>query len=307
MRSLHSAILLLSSSAQIFAAQSASEDLYLGYTRSVEGDQNSVVYDTAGTPYNGSTSVPDPDVFLNASVHVTEIDLTVTNLTAKINLAAQVLSLLNFNAGVDVSIDEVELLIENVNAHVLLEARLGNLVNMIGDVMNSLDLNPLLASVGSAVGNLTNATGSALGGALGGLTGSGSSTNGSSVTARGLDYNIVHNILYSVNNYQGDTHTNRVLAQDGDLVDESLDNNGRTTGRKVVGNYATAMKANGYSKSVDTTINGQTATKESEYNYDPFPGLTVVSMIYQNAAGAVVGTRVLSEGAAGGSSTIGED
>ncbi|KAF2230624.1 hypothetical protein EV356DRAFT_536225 [Viridothelium virens] len=295
---------LLFSSIPLIAAQSSSEDLYLGYTRSVEGDQGSVVYDTAGTPYNGSTSVPDPDVFLNASVHVSEIDLTVTNLTAKINLAAQVLSLLNFNAGVDVSIDEVELLIENVNAHVLLEARLGNLVNMIDDVMNSLDLNPLLATLGSAVTNITNATGSALGGALGGLTGS---DNSSTVSARSLNYNIMHNILYSVNNYQGDTHTNRILAQNGDLVDESLDNDGHATGQKTVGNYKTAMTFNGFSKAVETTINGQTATKESEYNYNPFPGLTVISMIYQNAAGTVVGTRVLSEGAGGGSSTIGDE
>ena len=288
-------------SAPLAFAQSTSEDLYIGYTRSTEGDRNSVVYDTAGTPYNGSTTDPEPDVFLNATVHVTEIDLTVNNLTAKINLAAQVLSLLNFNAGVDVSIDEVELLIQNVNAHVLLEARLGNIVSMIDDVMNSLDLNPLLATVGSDLGNITNATGSALGGALGSGTGS-----NSSVTTRSLNYNLIHNILYSVNNYQGDTHTNRILAQNGDLIDESLDNDGHATGHKVVGNYATAMHFNGYSKAVDTRINGQTATKESEYNYNPFPGLTVISMIYQNAAGTVVGTQVLSEGSAGGSSTVGE-
>ena len=287
-----------------FVTAQSSEDLYIGYKRSTEGDQNSVVYDTAGTPSNAS-NVPDPDVFLNATVHVTEIDLTVTNLTAKINLAAQVLSLLNFNAGVDVSIDEVELLIENVNAHVLLEARLGNLVTMIGDVMNSLDLNPVLADLGSAVSNLTSTTGSALTGALGGLTGSGS--NSSTLATRGLDYNILHNILYSVNNYQGDTHTNRILAQNGDLIDESLDNDGKATGQKVVGNYATAMTFNGHSKEVETTINGKEAIKESEYNYTPLPGLMVISMIYQNAAGTVVGTRVLSEGTAGGSSTVGDE
>ena len=296
--------LLLLSSARLITAQSSSEDLYLGYTRSVEGDQDSAVYDTAGTPYNGSTTAPEPDVFLNATVHVTEIDLTVTNLTAKINLAAQVLSLLQFNAGVDVSIDEVELLIQNVNAHVLLEARLGNLVNMIDDVMNSLDLNPLLATIGNDISNLTSTVGSGLGGALGGLTGS---DNSSSVSSRSLNYNIAHNILYSVNNYQGDTHTNRVLAQDGNLLDESLDNSGHATAQKIVGFYSKAMTFNGYNKTVDTTINGQAVTIETEWNYDPFPGLTVTSMIYQNAAGKVVGTRVLSEATAGGSSTVGEE
>ncbi|KAI9700521.1 MAG: hypothetical protein M1820_006820 [Bogoriella megaspora] len=282
----------------ITIAQSTST--YIGYTRSTEGDPDSVVYDTADSPYNGSTTVPDPDVYLNASVSVGEIDLTVTNLTAKINLDAQVLQLLKFSAGVDVSIDEVDLLIQNVTAKVLLEARLGNLVSMIDDVMNSLDLNPVLATLGNAITNITNATGSA----LGGLTGS---DNSSSLSTRSLDYNILHNILYSVNNYQGDTHTNRVLAQNGDIIDESLDNQGHATGQKTVGNYLKSMQFNGYNKTVETTINGKEAVRELEYRYDPFPGLFVVSAIYQDAAGKVVGTRVLSEGTGGGSSTIGEE
>ena len=50
--------------------------------------------------------------------------------TAKINLDVQVLNLLQFNAGVDLSIDEVNLLIQNVNVKVLLEARLENVVKM---------------------------------------------------------------------------------------------------------------------------------------------------------------------------------
>lgn len=53
------------------------------------------------------------------------------NLTAKINLDAQILQLLSFNAGVDLSIARVNLLIQNVTARVLLEARLANLVLMI--------------------------------------------------------------------------------------------------------------------------------------------------------------------------------
>jgi len=64
-------------------------------------------------------------------VHVGEIHIEVQNLTAKINLDAQVLQLLSFNAGVDLSIDRVNLLIQNVTAKVLLEARLANLVLMI--------------------------------------------------------------------------------------------------------------------------------------------------------------------------------
>ena len=66
-----------------------------------------------------------------ASVSVGEIHIEVQNLTAKINLDAQVLQLLSFNAGVDLSIQRVNLLIQNVTAKVLLEARLANLVLMI--------------------------------------------------------------------------------------------------------------------------------------------------------------------------------
>lgn len=64
-------------------------------------------------------------------MHVGEINIEVQNLTAKINLDAQVLQLLSFNAGVDLSIDRVRLLIQNVTAKVVLEARLANLVLMI--------------------------------------------------------------------------------------------------------------------------------------------------------------------------------
>lgn len=68
---------------------------------------------------------------IQASVHVGEINIEVQNLTAKINLDAQVLQLLSFNAGVDLSISRVQLLIQNVTAKVYLEARLANLVLMI--------------------------------------------------------------------------------------------------------------------------------------------------------------------------------
>jgi hypothetical protein len=47
-------------------------------------------------------------------MNVGEIDIIVENLTAQINLQAQVLNLLNFNAGADVSINRVSLSIVNV-------------------------------------------------------------------------------------------------------------------------------------------------------------------------------------------------
>ena len=65
------------------------------YTLTQTGDPNSVVYDTSGTHANVSATFPEPDVFLNASVSVGEIDLLVANLSAKINLDAESINLLN--------------------------------------------------------------------------------------------------------------------------------------------------------------------------------------------------------------------
>ena len=273
------------------SAQSSTGDGYTGYSLSMSGNPGSTVYDTSSTHTNGSPTVPEPDVFLNATVHVGEIDLTVSNLTAKINLAAQVLQLLQFNAGVDVSIDRVFLRIANVSAHVLLEARLENLVLMINDTLNSLDLNPVLATLGQDVGKIVNTTAGAL---------TGSSAHSSVVTARSFD--LENNILYSINDYSGNTHTNRVLTQSGSIIDQSLDNNGNIHNQRIVGSYLSDMSSNGYNQSI--VKNGQVA-REVEYVYTPFHGLSVVSAIYIDAAGSVVATQVLSESSAGGSSTVG--
>jgi hypothetical protein len=133
-------------------------------------------------------------------VHVGEIDIIVENLTAHINLQAQVLNLLNFNAGFDVSIGRVSLSIVNLTAKVLLEALLENLVFMIRDILDSLDLNPALAVLGTDLVNITNTAVSAL--------------ESPSIQIRGVPvpYDLAHNVLYSTNNYQGNTHSNRILS-----------------------------------------------------------------------------------------------
>ncbi|MCJ1311337.1 hypothetical protein MMC25_005008 [Agyrium rufum] len=274
---------------------------YTGYSLSSTGDGESTTYETLNTNTNVSTVNPPPDVFLNASVHVGEINIEVQNLTAKINLAAQVLQLLQFNAGVDLSIDRVSLLIQNVTAEVVLEARLENLVLMIGDVLDSLDLNPVLATLGQDVDQIVNTT-------VGGLTGNGgSNSTGSSggLSSRsgtgGLAYSVAHNILYSMNDYSGHTHTNRVLAQNGSIIDQSLDNDGNIYGERVVGYYLEDMSFDGYNVSV---VDKGQYDRESQYIYAPFNGLNVVSAIFTDAAGSVVATQVLSELNAGGSSTI---
>ena len=274
-------------------ATSNSSDGYTGYSLTMDGEPDTAVYDTLDTPAN--VSIKNPDVYLNASVDIGEIDIEVTNLTAKINVDAQVLSLLTFSAGVDVSIDRVSLLIENVTAKVLLEARLENVVKMINATLNSLDLNPVLATLGSDVGQVLNDTTSAVGSIVGSATGS----NSTSGTKRSIQ--LADNILFSMNDYSGNTHTNQILSQNGSLVNEFLDNNGVVHGTEVVGSYLTEMTFTGFN--VTTTRNGQ-VVHELGYEYKPFHGLTVVAGIFVDAAGNVVATQVLSESGAEGSSTI---
>lgn len=91
-------ILLLLLPFLLGAPITAQDDGYIGYNLEQRGDPESAVYETLNTPSNVS-DYPPPDVFLNASVEVGEISIEVDNLTAKINLDAQVLQLLDFNAG----------------------------------------------------------------------------------------------------------------------------------------------------------------------------------------------------------------
>lgn len=151
-------------------------------------------------------------------------------------------------------------------------------------------MNPIIATLGQDVGNIVNTTGSALGSAT------------SSLSARSLDYDLIHNILYSVNDYSGNTHTNRILEQNGDVVDQFLNNAGHPEGHKVIGTFKTLMTFNGYETTIER--DGEEVT-EREYTYSPYHGINVISAVYTNAAGDVVGTQVIAESGAGGGSTIG--
>lgn len=278
-------------------AQDTSSPGYVGYNLTLEGDQDSVIYSTENTRPDASIAYTDPDVYLNASVQVGEIDIKVDNLTAKVNLDLQVLKLLQFNAGVEVSIDQVQLLIENVTAKVLLEARLENLVAMVNTTLNSIDLNSTIATLGQTAGEAVDST-------VGDLTGSDSAGNSSSSDALlKRSYELENNILYSVNDYSGNKHTNRVLAQNGDLVDESLNNDGNSQGRRVVGNYENDMTFTGHE--VNVVRDGEDITV-LEYKYAPYHSISAICAVYLDSAGSVIATRVLSESFAGGTSTIGE-
>lgn len=213
---------------------------------------------------------------------------------AKISVAAQVLNPLQFNAGVDLSIDHVSLNITNVSAQVLLDARLANLVLMINDTLNSIDLNPVIAKLGQDVGPLANST-------VGGL--GSSSSQASTVLPR--SYNLANNILYSVNDYSGKTHTNHILLQNGSIINQYLDNNGNIYNHCLVGSYMNDMTFNCYNQSV--VRDGQAA---HELGYVYTPGACSMDSMWlaqymSNSVNKVLATQVLSENVAGGISIIG--
>jgi hypothetical protein len=292
----------------------SANDGYSGYKLDVrqEQDPGSVLYQTENTSTSNNSLALTPDVMLNASVHVGEIFIGVDNLTAKINLDAQVLKLLDFNAGVDLSIEKVSLTIQNVTAKVYLEARLGNLVKMIGSVLDSIDLNPVVAELGNGLSSIVGDAADLVGNIGDGLTGGGGnngSTGGNSTkTKRDTDFHqfdLLNNILYSINNFEGNTHKRRVLAQNGDIIEQTLDNRGTVSGMTHVGDYLTSMRFNGFNESV--TYHGQEVWEE-EYIYEPFVGLYSISGVFKSkSTGAVVGTQLLAEARGGGSADIGNE
>lgn len=208
----------------------------------------------------------------------------------------------------------MNLLIQNVTAKVLLEARLANLVLMIvrifpflpansetnqeqNDTLSSIDLNPILAELGNGLGTIINSTT----GLIDDVTGGGSS-NAKRDSLDIHQFQLANNILYSIDDYSGNTHTNRILAQNGDLVDQSLDNNGRVSGTKVVGNYLKDMRFNGFNESVQ--YKGEEVWEE-EYVYEPYMGLLAISGVFKSkSTGEVVGTQLIAEARGGGSATI---
>jgi hypothetical protein len=285
------------SAASSSSSASSSDAGYAGYNLTLSGDDDSVIYSTANTRSNASVVYPDPDVFLNASVSVKEIDIEVDNLTAKVNLDLQVLQLLQFNAGVDLSIEKVHLLIQDVKAKVLLEARLENLVAMVDDVLGSLDLNPIIATLGDGVGSILNKTTDAVDGLL-----TDDSSSSGSMSKR--SFTIDDNILFSVNDFSGNSHTNRILEQNGNIVEQDLDNDGRVTGTRVVGTYSRDMTFTGHEDKVQR--NG-VEVERKQYKYEPIHGVQAIAAVYSDASGKVVGTQILSELEVGGHATVEAD
>lgn len=169
-------------------------------------------------------------------------------------------------------------------------------ISRIGDVLDSIDLNPIIATLGESVSTIVNDTTSTLSGG----SSSSSSSSSSSKRSTGLD-----NVLYSVNDYSGNTHTNRILGQDGNLYDVKLNNDGDEQGETLVGSYATLMTFTGHNKTI--SVDGVVKQFELQYVYNPFPGIEAVCYVYVTPAGKVSMTEIIAEAFGGGSSTISDD
>ncbi|CAF1138084.1 unnamed protein product [Adineta steineri] len=122
-------------------------------TASTDNCTGSASICTEQLPFNISNP---PDVWLDARVSVPTIDLRVDNIQARLNLDLRVTSLVNITAGVSVSISSVELKILGVSAHVQLAVKFDKIVEIVNRTLESLDLNPLLATTIKGVQNTVN-------------------------------------------------------------------------------------------------------------------------------------------------------
>lgn len=314
--------LLFAASNVLAQDDDSGDDGYFGYKLERRGDEESAGYETANTEDPIGNLNPIPDVYLNASVSVGEINIEVDNITAKVNLDAKVLNLLHFTAGVSASIDKVRLNIQNVTAKVELEARLENVVGMIGDVLDVIDANPIIATLGQGIGDIVGNITDDLGGDGGSDGGSGEEEEAeAAITRRNLlQFKLDNNILYSVNDFSGSTHRNRILAQNGSLIDSFLDNNGDVSRERVVGYYSRDMTFNGHNRTIYEPLeppvgdSGEEGDQEKvikefelQYVYAPFPGLEATSNIYVDTEGNVLRTQVIAEAEGGGTATIAKD
>ncbi|KAJ9622034.1 hypothetical protein H2203_006915 [Taxawa tesnikishii (nom. ined.)] len=110
---------------------------------------------TSTTSSSAFDASAPPDVYLNVpQLSVGRIELDVDNLQADINLGATVAKLVTINAGVQVSVTNINLTIADIDAELELVVRLGHLVDIVNRVFSSVDLNPLLVSVANATTSL---------------------------------------------------------------------------------------------------------------------------------------------------------
>ncbi|RDW59560.1 hypothetical protein BP6252_12647 [Coleophoma cylindrospora] len=197
---------------------------------------------TASTTSSNSTV---PDVYLNVpNLSVGRIELDVDDLTANINLAANVAGLVSINAGVAISVQKINLTITDVAAELELIVRLGNLVDIVNRVFESLDLNPLIITALNDVTSVLDTVVGAVDGLLGSIT-------------------------------QGGTTLSFVVDNLGNIVQEVADTAGTLT-NTIVGNYLTNMTATGVTSSLGSGLVAK------EYSYAPLNAL--VEIVFNSAS-----------------------
>jgi len=227
--------------------------------------QSSSATSVAPTTTSAISSAPTPpDVYLNVpKLSVGRIELDVDNLSADINLNANVAQLVTINAGVQVSIQKVNLTIANVDAELELIVRLGHLVEIVNRVFSSIDLNPLLIT---AINNVTSVLGNVVG-AVEGLLGS--------VTQNG------NTLSFVVDNL-------------GNIVQQVVGASGNTVS-SIVGDYQTNMTFTGQQQ----TLQGGLIQKT--YSYLPLNAL--VNIVFNAAGQIVQATVVQKSGPSGTSTS----
>jgi hypothetical protein len=187
---------------------------------------------------------------------VGRIELDVENLSADINLAANVASIVSINAGVQVSIQKVNLTITDVAAELELVVRLGHLVDIVNRVFKSLDLNPLLITAINDVTGLVDTVVGEVAGLLGSIT-------------------------------QGGTTLSFIIDNLGNIVQQVAGTAGAVTST-IVGNYLTNMTFTG----VEQTLSNGLVKKE--YSYSPLNAL--VDIVFNSLGQVVQATVVKQSG-----------
>lgn len=177
-----------------------------------------------------------PDVLLQVpELSVGRIELDVDNLSADINLNANVANLVSVNAGVAISIRKVNITISDVDAELELIVRLGHLVDIVHRVFESLDLNPLLIT---AINNITSIVETTVG--------------------------VVDGLLGSITH--GGTNLSFLIDNLGNIVQQVVGTAGNLVS-SIVGDYQTNMTFTGKQQ----TLTGGNIQKE--YSYGPLNAL----------------------------------
>ncbi|KAJ0162469.1 hypothetical protein CTA2_4502 [Colletotrichum tanaceti] len=215
------------------------------------------------TTANPSSTAP-PDVYLKVpELSVGRIELDVDNLSAEVNLAADIAKLVTINAGVQVAVEKVNITIVDVRAELELVIRLGHLVDIVNRTLASLDLNPLLVNLLDTVGDVVDDVVGAVDGLLGSIV-------------------------------NGDTRINFLVDNLGNIVQE-VAGAGATALSTIIGNYQQNMTLTGSQKDLGNGLVQKT------YEYTPLSAL--VNIVFNKLGQVVRATVVKGGGSGGGSST----